>query len=214
MGVNMAGYYIIDDDAVKEAARQEIVRRYFKTWCFYREGSIGTGAVEKMEMLMKQLGIKPEDGSAVNSALEKSKQNECPAMALILNDGSIMTGKTTNVLTAASSLVLNCVKKLAGIPDDIHLISPAVLEPMMMLKEKILRDKNPLLSLEEVLNALSICAATNPLAEKSLLKLHDLQGCVAHSSHMISKADENALKKLGVNITCTPEFPSDDLYYV
>ncbi|MCL1973162.1 MAG: DUF1846 domain-containing protein [Endomicrobia bacterium] len=214
MGVNMAGYCIADDDLVREAAKQEIVRRYFITCCSYKEGRAETGAIEKIEIIMKQLGISQEYGLAVKPALEKSKQNECPAMALILNDGSIMTGKTTNVLTAASSLVLNCVKKSAGIPDDIHLISPAVLEPMLMLKEKILQDKNPLLSLEEVLNALSICAATNPLAEKSLLKLHDLQGCVAHSSHMISKADENALKKLGINVTCTPEFPSDDLYYV
>jgi len=116
-------------------------------------------------------------------------------------------------LTAASSLILNSVKKLAGIPDDIHLISPHVLEPMLMLKEKILYDKNPLLSLEEVLNALSICAATDPSAEKSLFKRQELRGCDAHSSHILFNADENALKKLGVNVTCTPEFPSEDLYY-
>jgi uncharacterized protein (UPF0371 family) len=135
-------------------------------------------------------------------------------MALILPDGSVITGKNTNILTAASSLILNCVKKLAGIPDDIHLIAPAVLGPMLMIKEKILYDNNPLLSLEEVLNALSICAATDPSAEKCLFKLHDLKGCEAHSSHMISKSDENALKKLGINATCTPEFSSDDLYYI
>ena len=134
-------------------------------------------------------------------------------MALILRDGSVVTGRTSDVLTAASGLVLNCIKKSAGIPDDIHLISPAVLGPVRMLKEKILRDRNPLLSLEEVLNALSICAATDPSAEKCLSKLHDLRGCEAHSSHMLSKADEGALKKLGVNITCSPEFPSEDLYY-
>ena len=214
MGVNMAGYCIADDGLVREAAKQEIVRRYFRTYCCYKEGSAEAGAIEKIEIIMKQLGISPEYGLAVKPALEKSEQNKCPAAALILHDGSVITGKTTAVLTAASSLVLNCVKKSAGIPDDIHLISPAVLEPMLMLKEKILYDKNPLLSLDEVLNALSICAATNPLAEKCLVKLHDLKGCVAHSSHMISKADERALKKLGVNVTCTPEFPSDDLYYV
>lgn len=213
MGVNMAGYCIIDDDLVKEAAKQEIVRRYFKTWCSYKEGGVQISAVEKLEKIMKQLGISPEYRAAVKPALEKAEQNKCPAMALILHDGNVITGKTTNILSAASSLALNCVKKLAGIPDDIHLISPAVLEPMMMLKEKILHDKNPLLNLEEVLNALSICAATDPSAEKCLLKLHELKGCDIHSSNIISKSDENILRKLGVNITCTPDFPSDDLYY-
>ena len=214
MGVNMAGYCITDDELVREAAKQEVVRRYFKTWCYYREGRLKKSAVKKLELIMKQLDISPEYGLAVRPALEKSKQNNCPAMAMILRDGSVITGRNTNVLTAASSLVLNGVKHLADVQDDVHLISPVVLEPMMILKEKILCDKSPLLSLEEVLTALSICAATNPLAEKCLLKLHDLDGCEAHSSHMISKIDESALKKLGVNVTCTPEFASDDLYYV
>ena len=214
MGVNMAGYCITDDDVVSEAAKQEVVRRYFETWCSYKEGRLNISAVEKLELIMKQLEISPEYGLAVRPAIEKSELSKCPAMALISHEGHVITGRTTNVLTAASSLVLNCVKKLAGIPDDIHLISPAVLEPMLMLKEKILYDKNPLLSLEEVLNALSICAATDPSAEKCLLKLHDLKDCRAHSSHMISQSDENALKKLGINITCTPEFSSDDLYYI
>ena len=214
MGVNMAGYCITDDAAVREAAKQEIVRRYFRTWCAYKEGRVGISAVEKLDLIMKQLGILPEYGLAVNPAIEKSKRHNCPAMALILNDGSIIAGRTTDILTAASSLVLNSVKTLAGIPDDIHLIAPAVLGPMLMLKETILYDKNPILSLEEVLNALSICAASDPSAEKCLRKLHDLRDCEAHSSHMISKTDETALKKLGINVTCTPEFPSDNLFYI
>jgi len=214
MGVNMAGFCITDAELVREAAKQEVVRRYFRTWCAYKEGRVGVGAVEKLEIIMRQLSITPEYGLSVTPALTKSEQNQCPAMALILHDGKAVTGKTTNVLAAASSLVLNGVKCLAGIPDDIHLIAPHVLEPMMMLKEKIMFDKNPLLGLEEVLNALSICAATDPSAQKCLSKLKDLRGCEAHSSHMLSKSDENTLKKLGVNVTCSPEFPSDDLYYV
>ena len=213
MGVNMAGFCITDDELVREAAKQEIIRRYFRTWCYYKEGRLGIGAVEKLKSIMWQLGLSPEYGLAVSPALEKSQQNKCPAMALILHDGSVITGRNNDVLVAASSLVLNSVKKLAGIPDDIHLISPIVLEPMLMLKEKILHDKNPLLNLAEVLNALSICAATDPSAEKCLFKLHDLRKCEAHSSHILPKADENMLKKLGVNVTCTPEFPSADLYY-
>jgi uncharacterized protein (UPF0371 family) len=214
MGVNMAGYCITDEEAVVEAAKQEIIRRYFRTWCEYKEGTASPGAVEKLEMIMKQLGISPEYAPAVLPALEKSAQNKCPAMALILHSGKIITGKTTDILTAASSLVLNGIKSLAGIPDDIHLILPAVLGPMMMLKEKILHDRNPLLGLEEVLNALSICAATNPSAEKCLIKLRDLKGCDAHCSHIISKTDGGMLKKLGINFTCTPEFSSGDLYYI
>lgn len=214
MGVNMAGFFITDNDVVCEAAKQEIVRRYFRTWCDYKEGRMEISAVEKLELIMKQLSITPEYGLAVSPAIELSEQYKCPAMALILQDGCIITGKTTKVLAAASSLVLNSVKKLAGLPDDIHLIAPHVLEPMLMLKEKIFCDKNPLLSLEEVLNALSICAANDPSAKKCLSKLQDLKGCEAHSSHMLSKTNESTLKKLGINVTCTPEFSSDDLYYI
>jgi len=214
MGVNMAGYCITDDDAVREAAKQEIVRRYFKTWCAYKEGRLSIASVEKLDIIMKQLDITPDYGHVVTPALKKSEQYKCPAMALMLESGCIMTGKTTKVLAAASSLVLNCVKKLADIPDETHLIAPSVLEPMLMLKEKILHDKNPLLSLEEVLNALSICAATDAAAEKCLYKLQELKGCDAHSSHMLSRADESALKKLGINVTCTPEFPSEDLFFM
>ncbi|MCL2057737.1 MAG: DUF1846 domain-containing protein [Oscillospiraceae bacterium] len=214
MGVNMNGYCITDDELVREAAKQEIVRRYFRTWCYHKEGRLGIGAVEKLDILMKQLDLTPEYGVAVRPALEKSKAHNCPAMAMILADGSVVTGRTTDILAAAASLVLNCVKKLADIPDSVHLITPAVLGPLLTLKETILSDANPLLSLEEVLNALSICAATNPSAEKCLYKLQELKGCVAHSSHMISKTDDIMLKKLGVNITCTPEFPSRNLYYI
>jgi len=213
MGVNMAGHCITDDALIRQAAKQEIVRRWFRTWCAYKEGSQGAGAIEKMEIIMKQLGLSPEDGPAVRPALEKSRRNGCPAMALILRDGSVVAGRTTGVLAAASSLILNCVKHLAGLPDGIHLIAPHVLEPMLMLKEEILRDVNPLLGLEEVLNALSICAATDPAAQKCLTELHKLRGCQAHSSHIISKADEAALRKLGIDVTCTPEFPSEQLYY-
>ena len=212
MGVNMAGYCIADDEVVREAAKKEIVRRYFRTWCYYKDGRLEIGAVQKLEIILKELGISPEYGAAVRPALEKSEQFKCPAMALILHDGTVITGKNTAVLDAASSLILNSIKKLAGIPGDIHLISPAVLEPMMMLKEKILDEKNPLLNLDEVLNALSICAATNASAEKCLYKLQELKGCEAHSSHIITQSDENTLKKLGINVTCTPEFSSDDLY--
>ena len=212
MGVNMVGYFITDPDLVKESAKQEIVRRYFKTRCEYKEGRVELSAIEKLQIIMKKLGIGEEYGLAVLPALQKAQESQTPAMALILPDGTVAAGRTTQVLAASASLILNCAKTLAGIPDDIHLISPNVIKPMLALKEKILCEKDSLLGLEEVLNALSICAATDPGAEKCLKKLLELRGCVAHSSHMLSKADEGALRKLGIVVTCTPEFPSDDLY--
>ena len=213
MGVNMVGHCITDDEIVREAAKQEVVRRYFKTRCDYKEGCLGIDAVKKLEITMKQLDIFPEYGLAVRPALEKAKQNNCPAMALVLKDGRVVTGKTTDILTAASSLILNSVKTLAGLPDELLLIAPFVLEPMLTLKREIFRDQHPQLRLEEVLNALSICAATDPSAEECLSRLRQLRDCDAHSSHIISRSDKNALGKLGINVTCTPEFLSDDLYY-
>ncbi len=214
MGVNMAGYCITDDEIVREAAKQEVVRRYFKTWCDYKEGRVANTSVEKLEIIMNQLDITPKYGLAVGPALSKSSKNGCPAMAMILDNGKIITGKATGLLTAASSLVLNSIKELAEISDEIHLISPIVLEPILTMKSKILCMKNPLLNLEDVLIALSICAVTNPMAEAGLQKLQMLRGCEAHSSHIISKADEGAMAKLGINSTCTPEYPSKDLYFV
>lgn len=213
MGVNMAGFCITDNETVKESAKQEIIRRYFKTICFYKEGCLEINTVEKLERIMKQLALSQDFRAVVEPAIKKSEQNKCPVMALSLHDGSIITGRTTNVMAAGSSLLLNCVKKLAGIPDDIHLIAPNVIEPMLMLKEKILCEKNSLLNVMEVLNALSICAAVNTAAEKCLNKLQELKGCDAHSSHIVSKADEIAFKKLAINLTCTPEFLSENLFY-
>ena len=213
MGVNMAGFCITCDEAVKESAMQEIIRRYFKTLCFYKEGCLEINAVKKLEKIMRQLALSPVHRSTVEPAIKKSEQSNCPAMALELHDGSIITGRTTNVLAAGSSLLLNCVKKMAGIPDGIHLIAPHVLEPMLKLKEKIMHEKNSLLNIDEVLNALSICAATNTEAAKCLDKLHDLKDCEAHSSHILSKPYEIAFKKLSINVTCTPEFSSANLLY-
>jgi uncharacterized protein (UPF0371 family) len=216
MGVNMAGHCIDSDElsqeAVQKAAKCEIVRRYFKTLCYHKEGFVEFSAVRKIEKTMKQLGLTPESRLSVTHAIRKSERHNCPAMALHLPHGSVVIGRTTLLLSASSSLVLNCIKELARIPDDIHLIAPHVLEPMLMLKEKILCEKG-LLSLDEVLNALSICAATDPSANKCLHKLQDLRGCDAHSSHILPKTDERALKKLGIKVTCTPEFSSEDLYY-
>ena len=212
MGVNMVGFFISDDEQVREAAKQEIARRYFKTCCDFREARVEKSAIEKIEIIMKKLGITHEYGKAVLPALEKSEKSGKSAVAIILKDGRVITGKSTDVLTASSSAVLNCAKVLAGIPDDIHLISPNIVKPMIALKEQILNEKVKLLSLENSLNALSICAATDSMAVKCLKKLLELKGCVAHSSHILSAGDTSSLRKLGIEVTCTPEFESADLY--
>ncbi|MDR0461943.1 MAG: DUF1846 domain-containing protein [Christensenellaceae bacterium] len=211
MGVNMAGFGITDDAVVSEAAKQEIIRRYFWTQVFYKEGHTEINAVRKIEQIMKKLSLVPTYRPTVAPALEKSKKHDCPAMCLILPSGQVIKARTTDSLVAPSALVLNCVKTLAQIPDDTYLISPDVLKPMLVLKTQILNE-NPRISLAETLNALSICAATDALAKKALSQLVELRGLDVHSSHIISKSDEQTLKKLGINVTCSPEFSSKELF--
>jgi len=212
MGVNMVGDFIVDEDAIKDAAKQEIVRRFFKTGCDYREARVEKTALERIEILMKKLSLVPNDGLAVLPALKKSQECGASAVAIVLKDGRVVTGKSTDVLAASASAVLNCAKVLAGIPDDIHLISPNIIKPMLDLKEKVLNEDKKLLGLESALNALSICAATDSMAVKCLKKLLELRGCVAHSSHILPKNDAVALRKLGIEVTSSPEFESADLY--
>ena len=215
MGINMAGSAIIDDDAVREASKQEIIRRYYKTWCAYKQGRVDVDAGRKIELIMQQLDLKPVDRDVVSPAMEKSKMNgEVPAMSIKLPDGTIVTGKESHLLKAPSSCVLNAVKHVGKIADEIHLISPIVLEPMLKLKQNILKSKIPSLSLDEVLLALSICAATNPTAQLAMDKLECLRGCEAHCTNMVSQPDEDILRRLGIHLTCEAEYPSKDLYFI
>ncbi len=212
MGVNMAGYGIFDDEAVKEAAKQEIIRRFFKIHCDYVQGLVDRETVDKIELIMKQLELTPELRTVVAKSIEKAKQKAAPAMALQLCDGAIVTGKNSALMTAAAGAILNAIKYFSNMDDDLLLISPVVLEPILKLKKEIFKLKNPVLNLEEILLALSICAATNPMAEKALSNLGLLQNAEAHSTVIISSGDETIFKKLGINLTCEPEFPTKDLY--
>lgn len=214
MGVNMAGYAIFDDEVVKEAARQEIIRRYYKACCDYKQGRVDIETVQKIDLIMKQIDIKPQSRRVVEPALAKMKETGAPAVAIELPDGAIVTGKTGDMLNASSGCLLNAIKKLAGISDGIHLISPVVLGPMFRLKKEILGGKNTILNVEETLIALSICAATNPTAEHAMSKLTELKNCEAHATTMLIGADEAMFRKLGINLTCEPEFPSKALYYI
>ena len=204
MGVNMAGYCIFDDEAVSEASRQEIIRRYYTALCGQRQGAVSEETVLKLELLMKKAGVTIHDRKVVSPALQKAALTGAPAAAMELPDGTIVTGRTSDLQGAASTLLLNALKVLGGISDDLRLISPVIIEPIQHLKVDHLGNRNPRLHTDEVLIALSICAATNPTAELAMEQLNKLRGCEVHSSVILSSVDEKVFRRLGVNITCEP----------
>ncbi len=209
MGVNMAGNCIIDDEIVKNASKQEIIRRYYAALCEKRKGiNTEDDAVYKIELLMKKAGITTNDRSVIGPALQKSAITSAPAAALELPDGDIVTGKTSDLLGASAALLLNALKTLAGIADEVQLISPVIIEPIQKLKTTHLGNKNPRLHTDEALIALSICAPTDTNAQSALEQLSNLRGCEVHSTVILSSVDENVFRKLGVNLTCEPVYQS------
>ena len=213
MGVNMAGNCIIDDGACVEASRQEIIRRYYGAMCVERQGLSGPEAAAKIRLLMNQAGVTEHDRAAVAPALELAEATGAPAAALELPDGRMVTGKTSRLLGASSALLLNALKILGAIPDEVHLISPVVIEPIQHLKVEHLGNHNPRLHTDEVLIALSISAATNPTAELAMQQLDKLRGAEAHSSVILSSVDTGVFRKLGVNLTCEPRYQTKKLFH-
>lgn len=221
MGVNRVGFGIVNDEVVKEASRQEIIRRYFKTGCEYKKGYVDKETFDHAKLIMEGLNLKEEDRTVVKPARERAdklkeeseKKEICPVMAIELHDGTILTGKSSSLLDASAAVLINSIKYLANIWDDMHLISPVILEPILKLKSKVLGNKNVALNCEEVLIALSISAATNPTAQAALDKLPLLKGCQAHSTTILPTNDEQTFRKIGVDITCDAEYPTDSLYY-
>ena len=206
MGVNMAGNCMIDDDACRFASGQEIIRRYYTALCEQKQGKIPDDVVPKLEILMKKVGVTPADRKVVSAALEREAQTGAPAAAMELPDGRIITGKTSDLLGASSALLLNALKALGGVRDRLHLISPVVLGPIQHLKVDHLGNRNPRLHTDETLIALSICAATNPMAELAMEQLDKLRGSEVHSTVILSSVDEKIFKRLGVNLTCEPRY--------
>ncbi|ENY8691402.1 TPA: DUF1846 domain-containing protein [Clostridioides difficile] len=221
MGVNRVGFGIIDDEVIRKASIEEIIRRYFKTACEYKKGQVDKGAYDRMKMIMEELNLKPEDRNVVlparnysNKLKESADKNDtCPVVALELEDGTILTGKGSDLMNGTAAVVLNAIKHLANISDDMHLISPVILEPIINLKTKTLASRNVSLSCQEVLTALSICAVTNPTAQFAMEKLTLLKGCQAHSTTILNRDDEQTFRKIGIDVTCDPEYPSQNLYY-
>jgi len=206
MGVNMVGNCIIDDEVCREASRQEIIRRYYDALCEAKKGKLSDDVVFKLELLMKKVGVTTAARRVVAAAMQRDAETGDAAAAMELPDGTIVTGRTSELLGASSALLLNALKKLGGMKDDLHLISPTALDPIQHLKVDHLGNRNPRLHTDETLIALSISAVNNPMAEYAMEQLSKLRGCDVHSSVILSPVDEKTFKRLGVHLTCEPRY--------
>ena len=213
MGVNMAGFAIVDDAVCQEASRMEILRRYYAGMVDRVRGKCDDDVVRKLEIIMQQAGVTPDICPAVAACLKKAEETAAPAGAMVLPDGRVVTGKTSGTLGAASALLLNALKALGGIGDQFELISAQVLEPVCRLKTEYLKHKNPRLHTDEVLLALAISALTNPLAELAQQQLPKLWGCDAHFTVILNEEDLALLKRLGIRATCEPRYENKCLYH-
>lgn len=213
MGVNMAGYCITDDSACRRASEQEIIRRYYQSACSVRLGFSEHSEVYKQEILMNQLGISINDRPVVGAALKKAEETGAPALAMQLPNGKIVTGKTSSLLGASAACLLNALKAIAGIDDKVMLLSPDIIEPIQHLKTAHMGNNNPRLHTDEILIALSVCAATDERADKALDALSELRGCEAHSTVILSSVDKNTFHKLKVNLTSEPKYQVKKLYH-
>jgi uncharacterized protein (UPF0371 family) len=223
MGVNRAGFAICDDEVVREASTQEVIRRLFRYRCEYKMGLTEIDTVNRVLMLMEQLNCKETDRpvvcparEAADTAKESGKGNDgiyCGA-AIMLPDDKIVTGRNSPLLHASSAAVLNAIKELAKIPDDIALLDPMVVSSVSSMKSEILQNNQPSLNLEETLVALSVSATSNPTVKAAIKQLHKLAGCEMHISHIPTPGDESGLRKLGVNLTCDSNFSSKFLHAV
>ncbi|MCL2712269.1 MAG: DUF1846 domain-containing protein [Methanomassiliicoccaceae archaeon] len=212
MGVNMAGRCIIDNDAVEKASKQEIIRRYYTARCAVREGLGPESSVSKLEMLMKQAGVSADDRKVVRPVLTTAAECDKPVVGIELRDGTIVTGKASPLMCASAAMLLNTLKRLGKIDDSMHLISPSVIEPVREMKTKYLGYDSPRLQADEILVALSVSATTSPVADAAFRKLPELRGCEAHSSVILASADEKIFRRLGVSITCEPQYLTTNLY--
>ncbi|MGI6173484.1 MAG: DUF1846 domain-containing protein [Christensenellales bacterium] len=214
MGVNMAGFCIFDDEAVKDAARREIVRRYYEVLCAqFKKSEEDAEEKERMLQLMAIAGVRVENRKVIKVALQKERETDQPAAAMELPNGKILYGKTSSLLGASASLLLNALKEIGGVPHEIDVISPDVIEPICDLKVNHLGNHNPRLHTDEVLIALSICATTDENAEKAMKAIQLLKDAEVHSSVILSQVDEKVFRTLGCNLTCEPKYQTHKLYH-
>ena len=213
MGVNMVGNCIMDDEACREASNQEIIRRYYQGLCDCKRGIGSKETLNKLELIMRQAGLSVEDRAVVTAALEREEATGHPAMAIQLDDGTLVTGKTTDLLGAASAAILNSLKVLGGIEHELHLVSPKAIEPIQRLKTDYLGSHNPRLHTDEILIALSTSAASDPNAELAMMQIPKLKGVEAHSSVLLSSVDEQMFKRLGIHLTCDGKYETENRVY-
>ncbi|MBS6955617.1 MAG: DUF1846 domain-containing protein [Enterocloster asparagiformis] len=213
MGVNMAGFCIVDDEVCCEASYQEIIRRYYHALNRLAKEEGSEDEVYKLELLIKQAKITTGMRRVIAPCMERAQLIQAPAAAMELNDGTLVTGKTSNLLGASAAVLLNAIKVLGGIPHDLHLIAPSAIEPIQTLKTNYLGSRNPRLHTDEVLIALSMSAATDPIAKKALDQLPRLRGCQVHTSVMLSDVDIKVFKKLGAELTSEPVYEHKKLYH-
>jgi uncharacterized protein (UPF0371 family) len=214
MGVNMAGFAIYDDEAVCEAAKQEIIRRYYNALCSMRKGNCNSAEITKIELLLRQLSIDAKvDRRCVTPALERAEETGAPAVAIELNDGRIVTGKTSSLLGASSAVLLNALKTLAGIDMSKDIISQEILKPIQTLKTRNLGNHNPRLHTDEVLIALAISAVTDPDAKRAMDSISALRYAEVHSTVILSQVDTSTFRKLGLNLSCEPMYQTKKLFH-
>ena len=213
MGVNMAGFAIVDDEVCREASRQEVIRRYFQATCRVRQGQNAQSEVDKIELLMRTLDIEPERRAVVPAAMAVAERTGKPAVAIELADGQLVTGRTTELFGAASAAVLNALKTIAGIDDAIKLIAPDVIASIQTLKTDYMKSRNPRLHTDEMLVALAISAAGDPNAQKAMQALDKLKCCEVHSTVILSSVDDGVFKRLGMRLTCEPVYEKNSLYH-
>ena len=213
MGVNMVGNCIVDDEACREASNQEIIRRYYQALCDCKRGIGSKETLNKLELIMRQAGLSVENRAVVNAALKREEDTGHPAMAIQLDDGTLITGKTTDLLGAASAALLNALKVLGGIEHELHLVSPKAIEPIQRLKTNYLGSRNPRLHTDEILIALSTSAASDANAELAMEQIPKLKGLEAHSSVLLSSVDEQVFKRLGIHLTCDGKYETENRVY-
>jgi len=212
MGVNMAGYCITDEEVVSKASRLEVIRRYYDILKNRKLGTASDEMVSRMEFLMKNAGITSAERKIIPAVMKRAESLDLPVSGIELEDGTMITGKTSELLGASSAALLNAVKTVAGIEDSVLLISPDILRPIQELKTEALGFKNTKLHVDEMLIALSISAQTDPIAKAALDQIPKLRGCEMHSSVILSSVDDSILRRLGMNITCEPIYPTNSLY--
>ena len=204
MGVNMIKQCITNEQVVKKAATDEIIRRYYNTLCDYKQKLCSEDTVEQSKSLMDKLELSLSDRDVARVANDAAKEKGVNVLAIKLNDGKIITGKESKILSCTSAAFLNAIKEITGIPDQEYLLSPSVLDGIYKMKQKTSYNTAYFLDLPEVLIALSICSVTNPIIERAINELEKLRGCDAHCSYILYKGELNALKNLGINLTCEP----------